>query len=99
MSRAHLNLAAMSKAPFDLVPTGSPNEWAVTMLIPGFPDDSLSAAVERNGKGVLGIVDGAGRLVDRIVVPGGAKAGTVRTTYRNGVFDAAFEQVRPAPPA
>lgn len=93
----NLSMAAMPKVPFDLVPTGRPNEWAITMHIPGYADGTLSAVAERSGKGVLGIVDRAGRLVDHVVVPGGAKDGTVRATYRNGVLDAAFELVRPMP--
>jgi hypothetical protein len=82
---------------FDLAPTGNPNEWAVTLHLTGYPDGALSARVERGGRGVLGIVDADGNLVDRVVVPGGAKAHTLRSTYRNGVLDAAFEPLRPMP--
>lgn len=87
----------MSRPPFDLVPTGRPNEWAITVHLPGYPDDGLSAVAERGGRGALGIIDKAGTIIERIVVPGGAKAGSVRTTYRNGVLDAAFEPARPMP--
>ena len=97
MKGRRLALKAMSQAPFDLVPTGRPDEWAVTVHIPGYADDALSAVVERGGRGVLGIVDRTGRVVDRIVVPGGAKPETLRSTYRNGILDAAFEPVRSMP--
>lgn len=94
MNDGRLGLKAMSKTPFDLFPTGRPGEWAITVHLTGYPDDALSAVVERGGHGVLGIVDPAGKVVDRIVVPGGAKAETLRATFRNGVFDASFQTVR-----
>lgn len=97
MRPRNLSLAVMLKAPFDLVPTGRPNEWAITVHIPGYADDTLSAVVERGGRGVLGIVDPTGKIVDRVIVPGGAKPDTVRATYRNGILDAAFETLRPMP--
>jgi hypothetical protein len=87
-----------AKPPFDLAPTGRPNEWAVTVPFPGYPDNALSAVVESGGRGVLGVVDRTGKVIDRIVVPGGARAETVRTTFRNGVLDASFETLRPMPP-
>ena len=99
MKRRTLTLAAVAKPPFDLVPTGRPNEWAVTLHVPGYADDALSAVAERGGRGVLSIVDRAGRIVDRVIVPGGARPETLRTTYRNGVLDAAFEAIRPMPSA
>lgn len=46
---------------------------------------------------VLGIVNADGKVVERVVVPGGARPETLRSTYRNGVLDAAFEPVRPMP--
>jgi hypothetical protein len=95
MKDRRVGLKAMSKTPFDLVPTGQPDEWAVTVQFPGYPDGGLSAVVEHGGRGLLGIVDSTGHVVDRIVVPGGAKAGTLRTTFRNGVLDALFETLRP----
>lgn len=94
-----LGFKAMAKPPFDLVPTGQPHEWAVTAQFPGYPDDALSAVADQDGRGILGIVDRTGRVVDRIVVPGGAKPGTLRTTFRNGVLDASFETLRPMPTA
>ena len=88
---------AMTRPHFDLGPTGRPNEWAVTIQLTGYPDGALSAIVERGGRGVLGIVDGNGTIIERVVVPGGAKTGTLRSTYRNGVLDASFEPVRGMP--
>lgn len=99
MKPSRLYGQVMAKPPFDLVPTGQPNEWAVTVPFPGYPDDALSAVVERGGRGVLGVVNRAGKIIDRIVVPGGAKAETLRTTFRNGVLDASFETLRAMPTA
>ncbi|MHB8634323.1 MAG: Hsp20/alpha crystallin family protein [Thermoplasmatota archaeon] len=82
---------------FDLAPTDKPNEWAATVHIPGYPDGALTAVAELRGRGVLGIADRSGRIVDRVVVPGGVNPATLRATYRNGVLDATFETLRHMP--